>query len=53
MLQSLVIAGVPDDCKKQLERFKETGLDLPIIQFNPVGDTLESFNLLTKTFLEN
>ena len=53
MLKSLVVAGTPEDCKKQLRNFRETGLDLPIIQFNPVGDTIESFNLLTKTFLEN
>ena len=53
MLKSLVISGTPEDCKKQLENFRETGLDLPIIQFNPVGETIESFNLLTKTFLEN
>ena len=52
MLQSLVICGTPEDCKKQFQNFKDTGLDLPIIQFNPVGDTLESFKLLTKTFLE-
>ncbi len=53
MLKSLVVAGTPEECKKQLRNFRETGLDLPIIQFNPVGDTIESFNLLTKTFLEN
>ncbi|MFQ5781623.1 MAG: LLM class flavin-dependent oxidoreductase [Nitrosopumilus sp.] len=52
MLKSLVISGVPDECKKQLQKFAETGLNLPIIQFNPVGDALESFKLLTKTFLE-
>jgi len=32
MLQSLCIAGTPDECKKQLQNFRETGLDLPIIQ---------------------
>jgi len=51
MLQSLCIAGNPDDCIKQLQNFHETGIDLPIIQFNPVGDTSESFELLKKTFL--
>jgi hypothetical protein len=29
-----------------------TGIDLPIIQFNPVGNTSESFELLKKTFLD-
>jgi len=51
MLQSLCIAGNPDECKKQLQNFRETGIDLPIIQFNPVGDISESFDLLKKTFL--
>jgi len=50
MLDSLVICGSPDDCVKQLIRFKETGLSLPIIQFNPIGNVSESFELLTKTF---
>jgi len=52
MLESLCIAGAPEECKKQLQNFYETGIDLPIIQFNPVGDTSESFELLKKTFLE-
>jgi len=52
MLQSLCIAGNPDECKKQLQNFRKTGIDLPIIQFNPVGDVSESFELLKKTFLD-
>ena len=52
MVKSLCIAGAPEECKKQLQNFYETGIDLPIIQFNPVGDTSESFELLKKTFLE-
>jgi len=52
MLQSLCISGNPDECKKQLQNFHETGIDLPIIQFNPIGDTSESFELMKKTFLE-
>jgi alkanesulfonate monooxygenase SsuD/methylene tetrahydromethanopterin reductase-like flavin-dependent oxidoreductase (luciferase family) len=51
MLQSLCISGNPDECKKQLQNFRETGIDLPIIQFNPIGDVSESFKLLKKTFL--
>ena len=50
MLESLVICGTPTECVKQLNRFKETGLSLPIIQFNPIGNVSESFELLTKTF---
>jgi len=52
MLHSLCISGNSDECKKQLQNFRETGIDLPIIQFNPVGDTSESFELLKKTFLD-
>ncbi len=51
MLQSLCIAGTPEECKKQLENFCETGVDMPIIQFNPVGDMTDSLELLKKTFL--
>ncbi len=52
MLQSLCISGTPEECKKQLQNFYDTGIDLPIIQFNPVGDISQSFELLKKTFLE-
>jgi len=52
MLESLCISGSPDECRKQLQNFRETGIDLPIIQFNPVGDISDSFQLLKKTFLE-
>jgi len=52
MLQSLCISGNPNECRKQLQNFRETGIDLPIIQFNPVGNTSESFELLKKTFLD-
>ena len=52
MLQSLTISGTPEECKKQFNNFSETGINLPIIQFNPVGDVQESFKLLNKTFLD-
>ena len=52
MLKELAISGAPDECKKQLDVFRQTGIDLPIIQFNPVGNTLKSFELLQKTFLD-
>lgn len=52
MLDSLTICGTPDDSRKKLSKFRETGIDLPIIQFNPVGDVMESFRLLTSTFSE-
>ncbi|MFB5602152.1 MAG: LLM class flavin-dependent oxidoreductase [Nitrosopumilus sp.] len=53
MLNSLCIAGNPNESKKRLQKFRDSGIDLPIIQFNPIGDTKESFSLLKKTFLEN
>ena len=53
MLNSLCIAGSPNESKQQLQKFRDAGIDLPIIQFNPIGDTKESFSLLKKTFLEN
>jgi len=52
MIQSLCISGTSEECKKQLQKFYETGINSPIIQFNPVGDISESFKLLKKTFLE-
>ncbi len=50
MLDSLVICGTPEQCKKQLRRVYDSGITHPIIQFNPIGNTQESFDLLTKTF---
>ncbi|MCA9827725.1 MAG: LLM class flavin-dependent oxidoreductase [Nitrosopumilus sp.] len=52
MLRSLAISGTPDECRTQFKRFADAGIDLPIIQFNPVGDTSESFKLFKGTFLE-
>jgi 5,10-methylenetetrahydromethanopterin reductase len=52
MLNSLCIAGSPEEAKLQLEKFRNTGIDLPIIQFNPIGNITESFLLLKKTFLD-
>lgn len=50
MANSLTIYGTPEECKKKLQEFRDTGIDLPIIQFNPIGETFESFRLLTNTF---
>ena len=52
MLQSLTICGNPQECLTKLNKFKDTGLDLPILQFNPIDDVKESFSLLTSTFSE-
>ena len=50
MLESLTICGTSNECRKQLEKVMKTGIDLPIIQFNPVGDVIDSFKLFVKTF---
>ena len=50
MLRSLCISGTSEECRKQLQNFRNSGIDLPIIQFNPVENTKESFRLLMKTF---
>ena len=52
MVSELCIAGTPDECKIQLLQFRETGIDLPIIQFNPTDNVEDSFNLVTTTFSE-
>ena len=52
MINELCIAGTPDECKIQLRQFRETGIDLPIIQFNPTDNVEDSFNLVTSTFSE-
>ena len=50
MLNDLCIAGTPEIAIKKLNRFREIGIELPIIQFNPIGNVKESFQLLTDTF---
>ena len=50
MLDDLCIAGTPDGAIKKLNAFRDVGIDLPIIQFNPIGNVTDSFELLTKTF---
>lgn len=50
MLDSIVICGTPEECKKKLERFVRAGVTLPILQFNPIDDVTTSFKLLTSTF---
>jgi len=50
MLDDLCIASTPDTAVKKLNGFRDVGIDLPIIQFNPIDNVRESFELLTKTF---
>lgn len=53
MVNELAICGTPDDARKQLVRFTNAGIDLPILQFNPVGDVQDSFDLLVSTFKDD
>ena len=50
MLDDLCIAGTPDTANKKLDEFRNAGINLPIIQFNPIDNVRESFELLTNTF---
>ena len=50
MVDDLCIAGTPDIAIKKLNTFHSIGIDMPIIQFNPIGNVKESFQLLTDTF---
>ena len=49
MANSLSVCGTPEDVRRKILQFVEAGIDLPILQFNPVGDVKESFELLVKT----
>jgi alkanesulfonate monooxygenase SsuD/methylene tetrahydromethanopterin reductase-like flavin-dependent oxidoreductase (luciferase family) len=50
MLDSLVICGTKEECRKKLEKFVNAGVTLPIIQFNPIGDVMTSFKDVVSTF---
>ena len=52
MLKSLTICGTSEQCKQQLKDFLDVGIDQPILQFNPLGKTSDSFQLFKKTFLD-
>ena len=53
MLQSLAISGTSEECKVQLTNFINVGIEQPILQFNPIGETMSSFKLFKKTFLDD
>ena len=50
MANALTIYGTPEQGRKKLQEFRDSGIDLPILQFNPIGNTRESFKMLTSTF---
>lgn len=53
MVNALTISGTPEEAINQVKRFKQAGIDLPILQFNPVGNVIESFNLVVSTFKDD
>ena len=50
MLDELAVYGSINDCKNQIKRFKNLGIDLPILQINPIKDNNGKLNY--KDFLE-
>ena len=50
MVKDLCICGTPSESQQQLKEFKETGIDLPILQFYPIDNTESSFDILLQTF---
>ena len=50
MLSSLAICGSSEDCRESLSKFLSTGITLPILQFNPLGDSESSFREMLSTF---
>ena len=53
MIKDLCICGTPNEALHQLKEFQEIGIDLPIIQFNPIDEVEPSFDLLIDTFGDN
>ncbi|HJT10094.1 MAG TPA: LLM class flavin-dependent oxidoreductase [Candidatus Nitrosotalea sp.] len=49
MVNSLALCGTPKELAKKMEKFTEIGVDLPILQFNPIGNVTESFRLLVSS----
>ena len=52
MINALTVTGDPETCVNQLQKIKETGVSQPIMQFNPIGDVVDSFKLFSNTFFE-
>jgi 5,10-methylenetetrahydromethanopterin reductase len=50
MLDSLVICGTSEECRRSLSKFLSAGITLPILQFNPLGDSENCFKEVLSTF---
>lgn len=52
MLDDLTVCGDPSECAMKMARIARAGVDIPIVQFNPVGDVYGSMRLAAHTFNE-
>jgi 5,10-methylenetetrahydromethanopterin reductase len=50
MLEALTVCGTKEECRQALRRFVDSGITLPILQFNPVESAESSFRELLSTF---
>lgn len=50
MLEALTVCGTKEECRQALGRFVDSGVTLPILQFNPLEDAESSFRELLSTF---
>jgi 5,10-methylenetetrahydromethanopterin reductase len=50
MLDDFVVYGTINDCNNQIKRFIDMGIDLPILQLNPINDKNGELNY--KDFLK-
>ncbi len=50
MLEELTVSGTKEECRQALKRFVDSGITLPILQFNPVESPESSFRELLSTF---
>jgi alkanesulfonate monooxygenase SsuD/methylene tetrahydromethanopterin reductase-like flavin-dependent oxidoreductase (luciferase family) len=50
MLGALTVCGTKEECRQALRRFVDSGITLPILQFNPIEDAESSFRELLSTF---
>ena len=50
MLDSITICGNAEQCIQSLKKFISTGITLPILQVNPVGNPESNIREMTSTF---
>jgi len=51
MVEELYVLGTPDECRAHVERFRQAGLQLPVLAAPPTSlITKEDFSRLIETF---